>query len=136
MLWRLLVNDTEFLTDLGEGGDALVEMLLLVAGGNLDADAGLALRDHRIVEAGDVDALFLQTGRHLLRKRGVVEHHGADSRFGGLDVEAGGFHLRDEVVGVGVELVLQFVGLAHHFEHLDAGRRDHRRNRVGEQIRA
>ncbi len=35
-----------------------------------------------------------------------------------------------------MQLVLERVGLAHHLEHLDAGSGDHRRDGVGEQVRA
>ena len=67
-----LLQHAEFFADLDEGGDALVEVLALVAGGELDADAGFALWYDGIVEAGDVDAFFLHLGGEDLRELCVV----------------------------------------------------------------
>ena len=71
VLWSRvgLFQDTEFFADLGEGCDASVEMLLLVAGGYLNADTGLVFRHYRVVESGYEDAFVLQAGGHLLRQR-------------------------------------------------------------------
>ena len=74
-----LFQDAELLADLGEGCDASVEMLLLVAGGYLNADTGLVLGYYGVVEAGYEDALVLQAGCHLLGQLGVIQHDGADS---------------------------------------------------------
>lgn len=81
VLWSRagLFQDAEFLADLGEGCDASVEMLLLVAGGYLNADTGLVLGHYGVVEAGYEDALVLQAGCHLLGQLGVIQHDGADS---------------------------------------------------------
>ena len=84
----LLLQYAELLADLGEGGNASVEVLPLVAGGYLYADTGLVLRHYRIVEAGYEDTFVLQAGGHLLGQLGVVQHDCADSGLGGLDVEA------------------------------------------------
>ena len=106
-----------------------------MGGAYLDTDTGLALRHHRIIESRDEDAFFLQLGGELLRQRSVVEHHGADGGLRRLAVEASLGHLLDEVFGVGVELVLQCVGLAHHLEHADASGHEARSHRVGEEVR-
>ena len=66
-----LFQDSKFFSNLHKRGDALVEVLTLVGGAHLYADAGLALRHHRIVESGDEDAFFLQLGGELLRQRGA-----------------------------------------------------------------
>lgn len=81
VLWSRagLFQDAEFLADLGEGCDASVEMLLLVAGGYLNADTGLVLGYYGVVEAGYEDALVLQACGHFLRQLGVIQHDGADS---------------------------------------------------------
>ena len=75
----LLLQHAEFLADLGEGGNASVEVLLLVAGGYLYTDAGLVFRHYRIIESGYEYAFVLQAGGHLLGQLGVVQHDGADS---------------------------------------------------------
>ena len=47
---------------LDEGGDALVELFAGMSGGDLNADAGLLLRHHGVVETRDVDAFVLHAG--------------------------------------------------------------------------
>ena len=102
----------------------------------LDADTRLTLRHNRIVEARDIDALILQSGSELLAQASVVEHDCADGGLCGFDVEAGFLHLADKVVGVGMQAVLQFVAAGEYLEGLQPCSRNHRRDRVGEQIRA
>ena len=119
-----LLQHTEFFADLDEGGDALVEVLALVAGGELDADAGFALRYDGIVEAGDVDAFFLHLGGEDLRELCVVEHDGADGALCGLDVEAGGYHLVAEVADVLHEAVVQLVAFLEHLEDFEGSADD------------
>ena len=55
-----LAQDVVLLADLGERGERLVEVMDLVAGRDLGADAGLALRHDREEEADGVDALVVQ----------------------------------------------------------------------------
>ena len=62
----MLFQHTEFLADLDECVNALVEMLFLVSRRKLHADTGLVLRHYRIVEAGNIDAFFLHLGREHL----------------------------------------------------------------------
>ena len=90
----------------------------------LYADAGLAFRHDGIVESRDEYALVLQPGGEVLRQLGVVEHHGADGRLGGFDVEACGHHPLAEVLDVGDQQVVQFIALGEHPEHLDPGTYD------------
>ena len=107
-----------------------------MACGNLDTDSCKVFRDNRIVEAHNIDALVQKLCGHLLAKFCIVEHNGADSALGWLDVEAGFLHLVNKVCRVLMELVLQTVGAAHHVEHLYAGCCNHRRDGVGEKVRA
>ena len=58
---KMLFQYIEFLADLYEGSDTLVELLAGVRGRKLDTDTGLLLRNYRIVETGDVDTFL----RHL-----------------------------------------------------------------------
>ena len=129
-------QDSQFAADLLEGGDALVEVLAVVAGGDLYADAGLALRHHGVVEAGDVDALVLQAGGEALREGGVVEHDGADGALRGFDVETAGHHLVAEVGDVLHEAVVELVGLVEHLEGLEGCADDAGGHGVGEEVRA
>ena len=122
--WLLLLQHSQFFTYFYEGGDALVEVFALVAGGELNTDAGLALRHNGVVEAGDVDAFFLHLGGEDLRKFGVVEHHGADGALRWLDVEAGCPHLVAEVVDVLHEAVVQFVAFLEHLEDFEGSADD------------
>ena len=68
----LLLQYAEFLADLGEGGNASVEVLLLVAGGYLYTDTSLVFRHYRVVESGYEYAFVLQACSHLLGQLGVV----------------------------------------------------------------
>ena len=61
-----LFNDIQLLANLDEGSDGAVKLFARVGSGKLDADACLSFRNHRIVETGDVDVLFLQFGSELL----------------------------------------------------------------------
>ena len=110
-------------------------MLTLVGGGELDADAGLALRDHRVVETSHEYSFLGHLGGELLGKRSIVEHHGADGALGRLDVETGGQHLVTEVVHILLLTVVKLVAFLQHLEHLNAGGDDHRRQGVGEEVR-
>ena len=56
---KMLFQHVEFLADLYEGSDTLVELLAGVCGRKLDTDTGLLLRNYRIVETGDVDTFLL-----------------------------------------------------------------------------
>ena len=76
--WCNLLFAFDFLADFLKGFDALVEVLMLVGGANLHADASLALGYHGVVETGNEDALFLHLGGVLLALGGIVDHHGAD----------------------------------------------------------
>ena len=106
-----------------------------MAGTQLHADASFALRNDRIVEARHVYTLLLEFGSILLRKRSIVEHHGADGTLRRLDVEAGSHHLVAEVFYVFYQAVVDFVALAQHLERLDGSADDCGRNAVGEEIR-
>ena len=53
-----LLDHTELLAHLGEGGDSLVEVLAAVSGRELYTDTSLILRYYGVVEAGYVDTLL------------------------------------------------------------------------------
>ena len=111
-------------------------MLALVSGGELHADARLILGHDRIVEAGHVDAFVLHFAGEVLRELRVVQHHGADGRLRGLDVEACLYHAVAEVSHVARQLRVERVRLVEHLEHLNARADDRRGQRVGEEVRA
>ena len=56
---KMLFQNVEFLADLYEGSDTLVELLAGVCGRKLDTDTCLLLRNYRIVETGYVDTFLL-----------------------------------------------------------------------------
>ena len=114
----MLLQGAELTADLDEGGDRLVEVMTLVSGGELDTDASLTLGDDGVVEARDIDPFFEEASSVLLRELSVVEHHGADGRLRGLDVEAGSEHLVPEVFDVLHQLGVQGVALFEHLEDL------------------
>ena len=59
-----LLYNSKFLTNLYEGCNSLVKVLLLVGSRELYADTCLALWNNRIIETGNEDTLL----SHLLRK--------------------------------------------------------------------
>ena len=81
-----------------------------MGGGDLGADAGLALGHDGVGEADDVDAFGEQRFGHA-RGEGVAEHDGDDGVFAGEDVEADGGHFFAEVAGVGAQFFAQVVDL-------------------------
>ena len=111
-----------------------VELLGGVRSRELYADSRLTLWHYWIVEAGYINALFLQCRSELLAQTSVVQHHRTDSRLGWLDIKARGLHLGDEVLGVGMQAVLQLVAASQYLEGLQSRRSNQRRNRVGEQV--
>gem|GEM_PF-1993007 len=76
---KCFLNDPHLLTDLLEGFQGFVEMFLFVSGGNLHADAGLAFWHNRIVETYYVNSFLKQFCCKFLRKRGIIQHHRANS---------------------------------------------------------
>src|SRR5690606_9821187 len=114
-LWNLWLrkasgDDTEVAADAGEGVDGAVEVFAGVGGGDLGADAGLALGDHREEEADRVDAFLEQALGELLRQRRVVQHHRHDRMRARAQLEAGGFHALAEVRGVRGQPLAQLAG--------------------------
>ena len=55
-LFLSLAEDVVFLAYSGEGLDGSVDVRGVVGGGELDTDSGLALGDHRVIEADYIDA--------------------------------------------------------------------------------
>ena len=107
-----------------------------MGGGQLDADAGLAARHHRIGEADDVDAVLEQVGGQLLGQAGVAQHDGHDGVGAGLDVEAGPRHAGAEVAGVVHQAIAQIGRPRQQVEDRQRGAGHHRRQAVGEQVGA
>ena len=131
-----LLQRAELTADLDEGGDGLVEVMAFVCGGELYADTCLALGDDGVVEARDVDPFFEEACSVFLRELSVVEHHGADSRLGGLDVEASSEHLVAEVLDVLHQLGVQGIAFLEHLEDFEASTDDCGRDGVTEEVGA
>ena len=109
-------------------------MLTFVGCADLNADTSLSLWYYGIVETCNEDAFFLHLSSILLALGSVVDHNGTDGTLGGLAVETFFLHATQEVVGVLVQLVLQFVGFAHHLEHTDTGGNQAGGHGVGEEV--
>ena len=80
-----LFDNAQLFTYLHESSDGFVQMLLFVGGAQLYTDAGLALRNHGIIEPGYEDAFLRHGGGETLAQRRVIQHHGADGALRGLD---------------------------------------------------
>src|SRR5690625_214016 len=63
------IDDTQTLANPGKRVNRLLQMFARVGSGNLGANACLALLNHRIEKADDVNACDQQPACHLLRKR-------------------------------------------------------------------
>src|SRR5450432_1826879 len=81
-------DDSEGAADLDEGGDGLIDVLRLVRGGHLRADARLALRHDRVAEPDDVDAFLQHALGELPGELRVAEHDGDDRVAGAGELEA------------------------------------------------
>ena len=127
--------DTQFATHFYECCYAAVQMFAAVSGRELHTYASLALRHHRIVEAGDVYALFLHLRSIYLREFGIIEHHSTDSTLCGLDIKPCSHHLVAEIVHVLYQSGVQLIPLLQHFEHLERSTNNAGGQRVGEEIR-
>jgi len=105
------------LTDADEGVHTAVDLLGCVRGGELDADARLALRNDGVGEADDVDPLGQEVGGHVLGQARLVEHDGHDGVHARLDVEARFGHPRAEADRVFLQSVAQRRGAFEHVQH-------------------
>ena len=121
-----LFEYAETVSYLCESLDTTLELLACVPCGDLHTDARLSLWDDRVVEARDKNAHLLQRSCELLRELRIVEHYGAYSRYGRLDVEACGNHLVAEEGDILDQTVVVLIALAEHLEELDAGTYDGR----------
>lgn len=111
MLPCLSGNDAEIFTDFDEGIDGLVELGGAVGGADLGADAGFALRHHRVEEADGEDAVVEQLAGKFLGQGGLAEHDGGDRVILSADGETGLLHRLAEVGGVRLDLVGELGGL-------------------------
>ena len=59
-------SEAHFLFDLAEGTDGMVNVFLGVAGGDLGADAVLALGDNGVAEGHHIDTLFQHPAGELM----------------------------------------------------------------------
>ncbi len=123
-----LLQDTHLLTHFSKGGNTLVEMFFFMCRRQLNPYSRLTLRHNGERKAYDINALVEQFGGKILCQLGIVEHHCANGRFGGFEVEAHSTHLVHKIFGVPMQFVLQGVGGGNHVEHSYAGIDDHRRN--------
>ena len=92
-------NDSKLSTDCRERPHGEIELLRRVRRRQLNADAGLALRDHRETEPDDVDAAFEQLVSHFRGEGRVAEHHRQDRMLARLDREAGRFEAGTQGLG-------------------------------------
>ena len=99
------------MADLIEVGDASVDLLVGVGGGELYADAYLVLRYHWVAEAGDEDALLLHAGSELSCLGSIVDHHSDDGTLRGEQVEAKLLDLLLEVGDIVHQTVVEFLVL-------------------------
>src|SRR5574340_1220911 len=97
-------QDPVLLAYLPERLDGPVEVMLLVGGGELGADAGLTLRHHRKEESHGIDPLGEQVAGKVLGQLGVVQHDRHDRALALLDIEAGLLEQAAPVAGVPFQL--------------------------------
>src|SRR5947209_3538173 len=107
----LLPEDAEFFAGGGEGVEGALELGGCVSRGELNADAGLALRNDRVAEADDVDAAFEEPVRQSAGERGIAEHDGEDRMLPRLETKAGGLQAGAEGAGIGVQAFAQVAAL-------------------------
>ena len=135
-IFDFMRSKAHFLLDLCEAADGKIQILLRMTGGDLRADAVAALRDDRIAEADDIDALLEHPAREFLRRARIVEHDRNDRMLTGKQVEAMLFHLRAEIARVGMDAVAQLGGLLKQIDGAQRCCADGGRQRIGEEIGA
>ena len=94
-----------------KGRDRRVDILRRMRRRHLRADARLALRDHRIEEAGHIDAPLIELRRHLLGELGLAQHDRNDRMLAGQQVEARLGHAGPEPLHVGEQPFAQIIAL-------------------------
>ena len=105
-----------------------------MAGGDLGADAVLALGHHGVAEGHHVHALFQHPLGELMSGPGIGEHDGDNGVLPGQQVEAQLLHLGAEVPGVFVDLVPQLRGGGEQLQGFQRGGADGRSQGVGEEV--
>jgi hypothetical protein len=105
-----------------------------VGGGDLAAQARLALRDDGEAEAGDVDPLLEERSGHGERLRGVADDDGDNRVRAVRDLEARRRDRLAEVDGVFPQPADGRRVLAQHPEGLERSRGDGGRERIGEEV--
>src|SRR5690625_3067302 len=83
------IDDTQTLANPGKRVNRLLQMFARVGSGNLGANACLALWNHRIEKADDVNAFVQQLVGHLLGQRGVVQHDGHNGMLARQNLKSG-----------------------------------------------
>src|SRR3989442_2711271 len=123
------------LADPREGIDGAIDVLAAVRGGELHADARLALRYDRIAEADDVDAFAEEVPRHLVRHAGVADHDRNDGMVAGPDLKSRGGAAVAETLRVRHKSLAKVARLCEQIESRKRAGDDDRRHGIREQIR-
>ena len=127
-----LFKNFEGFADFDKCFDTAIELLGGMRRRELYADTRLTLWHYWVVEACHINALFLQCCSKLLNESCILQHDSTDSRLRRLDIKASRLHLGDEILGVGMQAVLQLVATSQNLKGLQTRRSNQRRDRVGE----
>src|SRR5699024_4833076 len=119
-----------------EGPDRGLDVLLGVGVGELHADPGPVLRDHRVGEGGDEHAVLQHRVGDPCGQRRVPEHHRNDRVLARQQLEALLPHPPTEQVSVAEQGLPQLAAALDQLESGERGRHDRRRERVGEEVGA
>jgi len=103
-----LVDNTPLLANFNEGINSLVDLLRAVGGRQLNPDPGLALGNHWVTEANDIDTSLEHVVRHIRGEPGITEHHRSDGVINALEFEACLLHAAAEEGSVLGQLVTEF----------------------------
>ena len=120
-----------------DGGELLqckIQVVTGVGGGDLHANARLALGNHRIKETYDVDPQLQQPSRHLLRQSGVTEHDRYDRMAAPFDLEADLGDPLAKMSSILVQLFAQVARRADEVQRLYGGGDDAGGDRVGKEV--
>src|SRR5690606_9869743 len=127
-------DDSVTPVDLFEGSGRSLEVLALARGGNLYANAGLALRSERVAETDHINAFSHQVRRPSGGNTRVEEHdedYWMDTR---AVVEARVGDFLAEIACIRLEPVAQRRLVAEHLQYGDGRVDDDRRDRIREEV--
>jgi len=111
-------------------------MLLLMRGGKLHTNPGLAARHNREREADHINAFFEHIGGHIFGQAGLTQHYRHNRMNSRANIETGIGHFLAKIFRVFIQFLTKFRGCSQHLENFQADADHNRSYRIRKEIGA